>query len=57
MGGYHSIVKIRTIVYDDPLRDAIPTNEIFLYEMGNNILGNRGERSYLHPLCKIVNGH
>ena len=55
--GNHSVVKIRTIVSDDPFWDTIPTNEIFLDETGNNILGNRGEGGCFNPLCKIDNGH
>ena len=56
-GSDHSVVEICTVVSDDPFGDTIPENEIFIDEMGNNILGNRSERSRLNPLCEIVNGH
>ena len=55
--GDHSVVKVRTIVYDDPLRNIIPTYEILLDELDDNILGNGSERSRLNPLYEIVNGH
>ena len=56
-GGDHSIIQVSTIVCNDPLRDTVPIDEILLNEPGYNILGNGSERSYLHPFCKIVNGH
>ena len=55
--GDYSIVEIRAIVCDDPLRDTVTTYEILFDEPGDNILGNESERSCLHSLCKIVNGH
>ena len=55
--GDHSVVEIHTIISDDPLWDTIPIDEILFDEPGDNILGNRSERSYLYRLCKIVNGH
>ena len=42
-GGDHSIVKVGTIISDDPFWDTIPANEILLDEEGNNILSNRCE--------------
>ena len=42
-GGDHSIVKIRTVIGDDPFGDTVPENKVLLDEAGNNILGNRGE--------------
>ena len=56
-GGDHSIVQVRTIVCDDPLRDIVTTYEIFLDEPGYNILCNGSERGCLNPFCKIVSGH
>ena len=56
-GSDHSVVEIYTIFLDDPFRDTVPANEIFLDEPGDNVLGNGSEGSCLHPLCKIVNGH
>ena len=56
-GGDHSIVQVCIIVCNDPLRDTVPTYEILLNESGYNILGDGSERSCLHPLCKIINGH
>ena len=35
----HSVVKIVTIINDDPLGYVIPTNEVMLNEPGHNILG------------------
>ena len=39
----HSVVEIGTIVCDNPLGDAIPTNKVMFNESGNNVLGNRGK--------------
>ena len=36
----HGVVKVGTIVNDDPLRDAIPTHEVMLDETGHDVLGN-----------------
>ena len=52
----HSVIKIGTVVCDDPFGDAIPTNHVVLDEPGNHILGDRGERSCFNPLYEIVNG-
>ena len=56
-GGDHSVIQVCTIVCNDPLRDTVTTGEILLDEPGDNILGDGRERSCLHSLCKIVNGH
>ena len=56
-GGDHSIVKVCTVISDDPLGDTIPANKILLDEAGNNILSNRCEGSCFDSLCEIVNGH
>ena len=53
--GDHSIVKVGTIVRDDSLGDAILRDKVVLDESGDHILGNRGERSCFHPLCKVIN--
>ena len=55
--GAHSIVEIHTIVCDDSLWDAVPTDEILFNESGHNILSNESERSCLNPLHEIVNDH
>ena len=39
----HSVVKIGTIVCENPFGDAIPTNEVMLNEADHHILGNRGK--------------
>ena len=39
----HSIVKIGTIVHDDPFRDSIPTDKVILNETSHNILGNENK--------------
>ena len=54
-GGDHSIVKVYTIISDDPFWDPVPTNEILLDETGNNILSDRCEGNCFDPLCKIIN--
>ena len=36
----HGIVEVGTIVSDDPLRDAILTDEVMLDEKGHDVLGN-----------------
>ena len=53
----HSIVKIGTIVHDDPFKYSIPTNEVLLDELGDNILGDGSEEGCLNPLGKIINAH
>ena len=55
-GGDHSVIDICTIVGDD-FQDTVPTNEILLDEPGDDIFGNRSERSCLNPLREIVNGY
>ena len=37
-GGDHSVIKVCTIICDDPLGDAVPANKVLLDEAGNNIL-------------------
>ena len=39
----HSIVKIGTVVRDNPFGDSISTYEVMLNEPGDNILGNGGK--------------
>ena len=56
-GGDHSVVKVRTIISDDPFRDTVPANKVLLDEAGNNILSNRCEGSCFDPLGEIINGH
>ena len=36
----HGVVKVGTIVSDDPLRDTIPKDEVMLDELGHDVLGN-----------------
>ena len=36
----YGIVEVGTIVSDDPLRDAVPIDEVMLDEPGYKILGN-----------------
>ena len=55
-GDDHSIVKICTIISDDPLWDTVPANKVLLDEAGNNILSNGCEGSCFDPLGEIVNG-
>ena len=52
----HGIVDIGTIVRDDSLGDAIPTDEVMLNESSYHILGNRDERGCFNPFCEVVNG-
>ena len=56
-GGDHSIVKVCTIISDDPFWDTVPANKILLDEAGNNILSNECEGRCFDPLGEIVNGH
>ena len=53
--GDHSVVEICTVVSDDPFRDTVPADDIFLDEAGNNVLGDGSEGRCLHTLCKIAN--
>ena len=39
----HSVVEIGTIICDNPLGDAIPTNKVMLNESRDNILSNGGK--------------
>ena len=51
----HGVIKICIIVSDNPFGDAVPTYKVMLNELSHNILGNRGEQSYLNPLDEIIN--
>ena len=37
-GGDHSVVQVFTVVSDNPVRNAVPANEVLLDNVGNNIL-------------------
>ena len=52
----HSVVEVGVIVCDDSLGNAIPTDKIIVYEPGDHILGNRGERGCFNPVCEVING-
>ena len=52
----HCVIEICIVVCDNPLGDAIPTNQVVFDEMGNHIFGDRGERGCFNPFCKVVNG-
>ena len=39
----HSVVEIGTIVLENYLGDAIPTDKVMLNEPSDNVLGNKGE--------------
>ena len=56
-GGDHSVVKVCTVVSDDPFGDVVSANEILLDEAGNNILCDESEGSCFDPLGKVINGH
>ena len=56
-GGDHSIVKVRTIISDDPFGDTVSENEILLDEAGNSILSNGCEGRCFDPLGEIIHGH
>ena len=43
--GDHSIVKVCTVISDDPFGDTVPTNKLLLDEAGNNILSNGCEEA------------
>ena len=36
----HGIAEIGTIDSDNPLRDSIPIDEVMLYKLGHDLLGN-----------------
>ena len=55
--GDYSIVKVCTVISDDPFGDTIPENKVLLDEAGNNILSNGCEGSCFDPLSEIANGH
>ena len=56
-GGDHGIVKVGTIISNDPFWDTVPANEIMFDEADNNILSNGYEGSCFDPLREIFNGH
>ena len=56
-GSDHIVVKVCTVVSDDPLGDTIPANKVLLDEAGNNILCDGCEGSCFDPLGEVVNGH
>ena len=47
---FHSVVEVGTIICDDYLGDAIPTDKVMFYEPGDHILGNISERGMLKPI-------
>ena len=51
----YSIVKIGTIVLDDPFMDAISTYKVIFNEPIHNILGNGSKRECFNPLRKVIN--
>ena len=48
----HSVVEIGTIVLENSLGDAIPTDKVMLDEPSHNILGNGSKRDCFNPLLK-----
>ena len=56
-GSDHSVIKVRTIVGDDPFGDAVLTNEVLLDEADNNILCDRCEGSFFDSFGEVINGH
>ena len=55
--GDHSIVKVCTIVSDNPFGDTVPINKVLLDEAGNNILSYGCEGSCCDPIGEVINGH
>ena len=55
-GGDHSIVKVCTVISDDPFGDTVPANKVLFDEAGNHILCDRCEGSCFDPLGEVVNG-
>ena len=53
----HSIVKVYTIVSNDPFGDGVLTNEVLLDETGNKILCDGCKGSCFDPFGKVINGH
>ena len=51
-GSDHGIIKVCTVVGDDPIRDVVPANEVLLDEAGNNILCHGCEGSCFDPMVK-----
>ena len=52
-GGDHSVVKVCTVVSDDPFEDAVPENKVLLDESGNNILCDGCKGSCFDPLATV----
>ena len=56
-GGDHSIVKVCTVVSNNPFGDAVPKNEVLFDEAGNNITCDGCEGSCFDPFGKVINSH
>ena len=55
--GDHSIVKVCTVISDNPFGDTVPAYKVLLDEADNHILCNGGEGSCFDPLGKVINSH
>ena len=53
--GDHLVVKIGTVVRNDPFRDAVSTDQVMPNEPYHDILGYRSIGSCFDPLREIVN--
>ena len=51
----HLVVKIGTIVRNDPFRDAVSTDQIVSNEPCHDVLGYSGIGSYFNPLREVIN--
>ena len=55
--GDHCVIEIYTIVCNNSLWNAIPTNQVMPDKPRNNVLGHGSKRGRLNPLHEVINGH
>ena len=55
--GDHCIVKIHTIVSNDPLWHTISTYQIMSDKPRHHVLGYYGKRGRFNSLCEVINGY
>ena len=51
-GGDHSVIKVCTVISDDPFGDTVPIDQVLLDEAGNNILSTDAKEAASTHLVK-----
>ena len=53
----HLVIKIGTIVRNDPFGDTVSTDQVMPNEPCHDVLGYGSIGSCFNPLCEVVNYH